>query len=522
MVHYAVEIDEARNKEKGMRIARFVALLSLSVWSFASLNAQNLIANPGFESGLTSWTVTSAYYWNTAVYSPDSTTRHSGNFSVRGDESNDGSLGALQQNLSGKLVAGRTYVLSGWIKTQNVADGGAIIALAYVDQYGAAPADGGVLAIGFPQGTQDWTFYRSAPFTLKPMPSDAVALVVSLDFSAAHGTAWWDDLTLIQSCNVAQGPCISSPMDGANPQSQFVALSGTGTAGDMLDVLVGGLSVGQVQVDSEGNWEALPYVSLFGSSVTIQVQDQTSSNLSNTITIHPSQAAFLPGPSSPPNSLTALLPLRKADILVTASDTSPQYLLYGPQFTHTALYLGGDANGTPLIAEAVTAKEAGAGIGTCGQVRSLPLDQSLAWTESQTISARRPKTALSGATRTAIAAWAQNITGQCLPYWTDADFGLIPAAYTLYHLYGTGYARFLNQLNTLKTSTTTFICSTLVWHAYYAGTNQTVDLSNPNLMTPQPLSLMSTFSQAFINQLLDPVFVVPETIALSPWLYRVF
>lgn len=320
----------------------------------------------------------------------------------------------------------------------------------------------------------------------------------------------------------AAAPCITAPFNQASPQSQFAAISGTGTPRDTLNVLVGGFSVGQVQVDSEGNWEALPYVSLYGSSVTVQVQDQTSSNLSNTITVHPSLAAFLPGPSSPPNSLTALLPLRKADIFVTASDTSPQYFLYGPTYTHAALYLGGDSNGTPLIAEAVTAAEAGSSIGTCGQVRSIPLDQSLMWTQSKTVSAMRPKTALSGATRTAIAAWAQNITSQCLPYWTNADFGLIPAAYTLYHSYGTGYARFLNQLNTLKSSTTTFICSTLVVHAYYAGTNGTVDLSNPNLMTPQPWSLMSTFSQTFIQQLLDPVFVVPETIALSPWLSRVF
>ena len=331
------------------------------------------------------------------------------------------------------------------------------------------------------------------------------------------------------------GPCITSPNDGASPQSQFAAISGTGTPRDTLNVLVGGFSVGQVQVDSEGNWEALPYVSLYGSSVTVQVQDQTSSNLSNTITVHPSLAAFLPGPSSPPNSLTALLPLRKADIFVTASDTSPQYFLYGPNYTHAALYLGGDSNGTPLIAEAITAAEAGSLIGTAGQVRSIPLDQSLAWTQSQRISAWHPKPALalSGATRSAIVTWAQNITSQGLPYWTNGDFALIAGADTLYLLNQTHFLpAYLNKIYALTTSTSTFICSTLVWRAYYEGTGHTLDTSHPNLMSAQPVSLMSTFGPGFISLLDQPpvgctgcagsVFMVPETLVRTGLLSQIF
>jgi len=328
----------------------------------------------------------------------------------------------------------------------------------------------------------------------------------------------------ISSCPVS-APCIMTPSSGASPQSQFVALSGTGTAGDKLDVLIVGLPTGQVQVDSEGNWEALAYVSPFGSSVTIQVQDQTSSNFSNSITVHPSLAAFLPGPPVPANLLTALLPLRTADIFVAASNTSPQYVLYGPKYTHTALYLGGDSNGTPLIAEAVTAAEAGPLIGTAGQVRSIPLDQSMVWTQSNRISAWHPLTALSGATRSAIVTWAQNITTQGLPYWSTADFGLIPAADTLFEYGGEVLSPrvnfFLGDLNALKNSTSAFICSTLVWRAYYEGTSHTLDLSNPNLLSAQPGSLMASYDPAFIAQLAK-VFVVPETFARSPLLMQIF
>ncbi len=363
------------------------------------------------------------------------------------------------------------------------------------------------------------------------VPAEATRLC----FGPMDGFGWYDNygsftVTISLGCpgqsqSTTMDPCITAPLDGASPQSQFVAISGTGTPGEMLDVIVGGLPIGSVVVDPEGNWEALPYVSLYGSSVTVQVQDQTSSNSSNAITVHPSLASFLPGPTSPPNSLTVLLPLRKTDIFVTASYTSPQSFLYGPNYTHTALYLGGDHNGTPLIAEAVTATEAGSLIGTAGQVRSIPLDQSLAWTQSQRISAWHPRIALPGATRSAIVTWAQSITSQGLPYWSTVDFGLIPAAHALF--FATGgtlsprFNAFLNEINTLTNSTSTFICSTLVWRAYYEGTSHTLDLSNPNLMSTQPGSLIGGYSPAFIAQL-AAVFVVPETFARSPQLKQIF
>jgi hypothetical protein len=210
---------------------------------------------------------------------------------------------------------------------------------------------------------------------------------------------------------------------------------------------------------------------------------------------------------------------------VTASDTSPQYVIYGPKYTHVALYLGGDTNGTPLIAEAVTAAEAGSLIGIAGQVRSIPLDQSLMWTQSQRVSAWHPQVALSGATRSAIVAWAQNITSQAPPYSSAVDFGLIPAANALFvptgGILSTRFNTFLNAIGALKYSTNAFICSTLVWRAYYEGTGHSLDLSNPNLLSAQPGSLMASYSPAFIAQLAT-VFIVPETFVRSPQLKQIF
>lgn len=329
------------------------------------------------------------------------------------------------------------------------------------------------------------------------------------------------------------GPSITTPSDGASPQSQFVAISGKGIPGDELNVLVAGAPVGQVVVDSEGNWEALPYVAPFGPSVTIQVQDESNFDLSNMIAVHPYVAPPL-GIVGPAINYTRLLPLRKADIFVTADPSSAQVWFYGATYTHTALYLGGDADGTPWIAEAVTSTEAEANI--FGQVRSVPLEHSLAWNGALTMTAWHPIPALSlpGATRSAIVAWAQNVTMQGLPYGNIASMSSeVLAADALFAVQSltptpallTRFNGFLSLLNSAKNSITSFICSTLVWRAYWEGTGHSLDISTPNNITATPGSVLGNlptpFRSAFIAQLAS-VFLVPQTFATSPKMSQVF
>ena len=326
------------------------------------------------------------------------------------------------------------------------------------------------------------------------------------------------DTLVSTSCDVSASPCITSPSDGAKPQSQFVALSGIGTARHSISVQVDSVSLGSVVVDSEGNWEALAYISqlAFGATPIIQVQDQATSSLSNTITVHITQNSVPPGPVS----TAAFLPLRSGDIFVDGDPSSAQEPLYGPNYTHTALYLGGDADGNPRLAEAVTPSEAG----IWGQVRALPLDQSLVWNAlavpGSRIAAFTPQVPLSGATRSAIVAWANNITKQGLPYWnTSTDFvSPILVAYSTYvATLGVITPRFtsvLNLLNANKNSTSKFICSTLVWRAYYEGTGHTLDISSPNLMSAAPGSDLGNLPSLLRDSLiakLAPVLVVPET-----------
>lgn len=324
----------------------------------------------------------------------------------------------------------------------------------------------------------------------------------------------------------ASEPCILTPQDGVSPVSHFVALSGTGVPGDSLAVLINNAPVGFVTVGSDGTWEALPDLSFEGSSVQVQVLDQASLDASNTITVFPQTGGLPSGPST--LNRTRLLPLRHADIFVGSSRLSPQRVLYGPHWTHAALYLGGDSNGTPMVAEAVTSGETDA---SGQQVRSVSLESSLLWSERRIIGFEL-RNQLINANRDAVVHWVSTVTNRGLPYWSTSELAEPVEAALDWDVLGPTSSRFANDLtaiNALKDATSQFICSTLVWAAYWNGTGGTVDISDPNNMTIQGLSLLNglTFIQGkrsrelFIDAL-RPVIVVPETFARSPKLKQIF
>jgi hypothetical protein len=171
------------------------------VIGWPAVSAQNLAVNPGFESGLTGWSVSDG----SASYGPDAGVRRSGALSAKGTETEAGSLGRLYQDVTGKLIPGQTYTLSGWIKTQGVT-GSVVIAVDYVANGGWTPGDGYVREIGYVGGTQEWTFFQGT-FTLPPRPSDASSLWLLIDFNAGTGTAWIDDIVLEPNSTKADLRC---------------------------------------------------------------------------------------------------------------------------------------------------------------------------------------------------------------------------------------------------------------------------------------------------------------------------
>jgi aryl-phospho-beta-D-glucosidase BglC (GH1 family) len=171
--------------------------------SSASGGSGNLLQNPGFESQLTAWSVSEG----NATYVADSSNPRSGKFCAKGTEVNASSLGRLYQDVTRIVTPGHQYKISGWIKTQNVqGGGGTVVALDYVGATGWTPADGYVKEVGYVKGTTGWTFYQSDPFVLPPMPADATAVWFLMDFNAATGTAWFDDLDLEDVSSPSSGP----------------------------------------------------------------------------------------------------------------------------------------------------------------------------------------------------------------------------------------------------------------------------------------------------------------------------
>ena len=62
--------------------------------------------------------------------------------------------------------------------------------------------------------------------------------------------------------------------------------------------------------------------------------------------------------------------------------------------------------------------------------------------------------------------------------------------------------------------TARFICSTLVWRAYFDGTGGAIDISNPNHLTISSAVLQQYVDPAFLRAI-GPDFVFPDTIGLN-------
>jgi len=85
---------------------------------------------------------------------------------------------------------GGSYVMGGWIKTDNIAgDGGVRLAIQWRN------ADNKVLKtpdlMPYTKGTVDWTHYKYKVTA----PSDSAACYILLDIAGCSGTAWFDDIS---------------------------------------------------------------------------------------------------------------------------------------------------------------------------------------------------------------------------------------------------------------------------------------------------------------------------------------
>ena len=79
--------------------------------------AENILTNPGFESGTTGW---SAFGGS---FTTSSEIKRSGTYSGK-SYNRTGKWNGLQQNMMGKMESGKTYTISGWIMLEGAGSGG--------------------------------------------------------------------------------------------------------------------------------------------------------------------------------------------------------------------------------------------------------------------------------------------------------------------------------------------------------------------------------------------------------------
>jgi hypothetical protein len=137
----------------------------------------NLLTNPGFEGGATGWTGISG------VASIVASQFHTGTQSLQ-------FTGSGQVTQIVNVIAGRSYTVSGWMKT-NLTSGQAQITVFWRNSSGAPIW---TLFVGSPlSGIANWT-QRSMTFTA-PAGSVTAQFVVQMS-SGAAGTLWFDDQVL--------------------------------------------------------------------------------------------------------------------------------------------------------------------------------------------------------------------------------------------------------------------------------------------------------------------------------------
>jgi len=163
-----------------------------------SLSSQNLVLNPGFESGNTNWypyTTNSTY----GTIQIDNSVSHSGNNSLRLDI-NNAPTPPFVTNLGAqwiKVNGDKKYLLECYVKT-NTANG---VAQPYIqfNKNGARQfGDGGL-------NTTQTTNWQKIHFRFYP-PAACDTIQLTMGFSGVNGSAWFDDISLVELTDTSYTP----------------------------------------------------------------------------------------------------------------------------------------------------------------------------------------------------------------------------------------------------------------------------------------------------------------------------
>lgn len=306
----------------------------------------------------------------------------------------------------------------------------------------------------------------------------------------------------------AQPVHLASPRDGARPRSAYVVIQGDTQPLVGIQALDGAVLAATIQADAAGRFERV--IRLAPGRHQIRVKSSGGESTANVDM----------GDSPAPQSTAPYESLQTGDVILAHDRNSPQDALYRPLYTHSALYMGSDADGAPLLLEAVSEDNALAP----GPVAAVPIEQSLAWRKADRVDAFRLASGLTSEDRIRIVAWARSTAARGLPFRDAADFGDIYRAWLLWDPKrdrprdAAEFQRLLDGLRQRLLATDAYDCATLVWHAYRDNTAGRIDLASPNRLA---WGGAAERESKRLMAALQPFLILPDSFALSGKLRRV-
>ena len=173
----------------------FFSLILLLGTSYG--DSSNILVNPGFESSTTgNWAARSCAFTTTT------TQKHSGSYSGLASR-RTASWEGIQQDVTGKMVVGATYQVSGWIKTSNAASTPVDLCFQKTDGSGTTYAWG---ASGTASNS-GWTYISgSYTLTVNGTLTDLLVYVEGANSGTSYYDIYLDDVNVFGAAPGVSGP----------------------------------------------------------------------------------------------------------------------------------------------------------------------------------------------------------------------------------------------------------------------------------------------------------------------------
>jgi hypothetical protein len=162
----------------------------------------------------------------------------------------------------------------------------------------------------------------------------------------------------------------------ANPQSAYIGVEGVdlGSPNSKVEVETRtstGIVISSTVVgtDTSGLWDAV--VLGTSSAYTVRAFDIADPAVFDSVFVHCQD-------KNGNKELVYYWELQKGDLILSTSNDTTEHTLYGAGYSQVSIYVGPDANGTPMVTEAVPSLSA-TPIHWTGYVQTVPLDMSEAY-----------------------------------------------------------------------------------------------------------------------------------------------